>query len=557
MKKTLSIILASVMIISSMIALAVPAAAEQLGVWDVLLSEADNDKEYNKKPPLPGYYYDEKGFHTVSPNYRDYNPKFTVISSEQYDIRNFSMTVVIHDYRAYGDNWISFSVWSDYNGMNQGDTSGKYGDGWTSLIRSFGSEEINRFESWNQTKGSRTGTQIFRALDDTQLNPVIFPEVINEDGDKVITFAITDGVVTVNGTAIGTATDKCIADRFKDGYAYVAVTLHNTDQSGDYYPTISVTDVNGEVPCGSDSRKPSDRIIGGGCHGHPPASPPDPPVNEPAIWFDATLEGTNYQLPTVSGCQISWADNNLNFLITPESSSFYIDFNVPDHIIYQASDYSTIAIIFKNQLFREGGETLLWYLAGENTSPRGSCVTEISEYMDVTSVDAECNYTTPDRYTLALIDLSDKEWEGRIHGFRLDVSGYDGNEFEILGIGAFRSAEEALVFTSRLQDLGFNTENLYPEVKCDHIDYDKDGICDICVEEIAKVPEDTTGDTSENTTEVITQDASTERQTEERSESTIGVFQIDLSGCTITASFGMIGIVSLIGAAMAIKKKED
>ena len=71
MKKTLSIILASVMIISSMIALAVPAAAEQVGVWDVLLSETDNDKEYNKKPPLPGYYYDEKGFHTVSPNYRD------------------------------------------------------------------------------------------------------------------------------------------------------------------------------------------------------------------------------------------------------------------------------------------------------------------------------------------------------------------------------------------------------------------------------------------------------------------------------------------------------
>ena len=468
MKKTLSIILASVIIISSLVALALPVSAElieDIGVWDVMLPAKYNDPEYEYDAPLlHGYNYDENGFHTLAPEINEgYDTKFTVVSREKYDIQNFSMTVVIHDYNTNGDNWISFSAWSDSIGIMQGDTSGKYGDGWTSLIRSGFDGIVNKLESWDQTIGKRSGKQQFNAIDKTQNNPVVFDPIIDEEtGDFTITFAITDGVVTVNGMPVGSGTDTCIADRFKDdGKAYFSVTLNNTNNADDQKPAISLIDVNGEVPYGSDSRPPERRIFI-----HPPVYNED----DPYILFDATLENANSKLPRGSGCEIDFADDNESIKVTAREESFYIDFEVSDFLNYKADQFTYIAVILKNFCTCEidEGESLndacvgaeigsIWYYVGKVNSPQNDCFAIIPTYYTVTPKDAAGEWIYDDMYTVGILQVVNDHWIDRIHGFRLEIDQYtnygvDGkNTFEIMGVGIFKNNNDLSDFVSEFR----------------------------------------------------------------------------------------------------------
>ena len=520
MKKTLSIILASVIIISSLVALALPVSAEEteyvLGEWDVkMLETAKSDKNY---PPLSGYHYDEKGFHTYSPNFsREHwgsnRRTFTVVSKEKFDIKNFSMTVVVHDYSNYKGsyNWISFSVWSESNGMAQGDTSANYGDGWTSLIRYDDDGIGNRFESWNQTIGGRSGKQQFSSLDDTQMNPIVFEPILDEEtGDFILTFAITDGVTTINGTPIGSKTDDCIDTRFGDeGSAYFSVTLHNTDTSSNYKPAISLIDVNGEVPYGSDSRPPERRIFI-----HPPVYNED----DPYILFDATLENANSKLPRGSGCEIDFADDNESIKVTAREESFYIDFEVSDFLNYKADQFTYIAVILKNFCTCEidEGESLndacvgaemgsIWYYVGKVNSPQNDCFAIIPTYYTVTPKDAAGEWIYDDMYTVGILQVVNDHWIDRIHGFRLEIDQYtnygvDGkNTFEIMGAGIFKNNNDLSDFVSEFRSLGLDTSLIDMEyIDCFHEDTNGDNICDICFEELEQ-PTDIEGTTTEET----------------------------------------------------------
>lgn len=528
MKKTLSIILASVIIISSLVALALPVSAElieDIGVWDVMLPAKYNDPEYEYDAPLlHGYNYDENGFHTLAPEINEgYNTKFTVVSREKYDIQNFSMTVVIHDYNTNGDNWISFSAWSDSIGIMQGDTSGKYGDGWTSLIRSGFDGIVNRFESWNQTIGSRSGKQQFLGLDDTQMNPIVFEPILDEEtGDFTITFAITDGVVTVNGMPVGSETDTCIADRFKDdGKAYFSVTLNNTNNADDQKPAISLIDVNGEVPYGSDSRPPERHIC---------ILPPDE-YTEPYIWFDATFNGANLSYPEGVGCNVSYADDDESFLITANEESFYIDFNVRSDVNLCANDFTYIAFIFKNFCIcnkRTDNNDLndycylmekasVYYRTGEPESIFEEYMYPL-EFRYLTTVlveDRKSTWSHDNLYTIAIakIDYSNISSE-RVHSLKLVVDSYinydseGANTFEIAGAGAFLSGEQLVTFVQDFRELnldaGYISDIYWP---CNHFDWDQDGLCDLCFEEMPPVfdPHPSTSTTSPETSVIETE----------------------------------------------------
>ena len=596
MKKTLSLILSAVLIISTLVSLIIPASAEgeEKGNWDVMIPARFSEQEDKSKLPfIPGYYYDEEGYHTISPDYTNYNPEFTVISKEKYNIENFSITVVVHDYAIYGDNWLSFSVWSESNGLAQGDVSGKYGDGWTSLIRGDSSTgNLNRLESWDQTIGGRSGNQVFTSIDGTQLNPVIFDEVINEDGDKVITFSIEDGVVKVNGTVIGAGTDECISKRFPEGLAYIGVTLHNTDTSGNYQPTISITNVNGEVPTGSDSRAPETRRI----TVHPPHYDDiyDIPYGQPAIWFDATMSNTNTQMPQHAGCNLTYADDNKSFLVELEQDNFQIDFQIPDEISYRAEDLTCFAIIFKNFCDCDipEGETpftycdgyngnenaSVWYFSGTHTAPNPDGLMEIKDYICINPVDDNRNSLVDDYYTVAIFEINDPEyWQGRIHGFRLDVNGLtnyaeNGHDtMEILGAGFFRSPLEAVDYIGNMQveDKNFDTKELLETFwDCaiyDHMDNNNDNFCDYCWENMTPVTNNGSGeeitDQPVEIPDTETETDSAEMPTEKTpSEDTSDgeIPPITIAGCELSASLGIISIVSIIGAGIVIsKKKED
>ena len=531
MKKTLAIILVAVMLLSTLVALVVPAAAAGEGNWNVMLAATAEEGD-PKNPPLAGYYYDETGFHTSAPNYKDYNPKFSVVSKEMYNIKDFSMTVVVHDYSIVGDNWFSFTIWSDYNGFCQGYTDGDKGDGWTSLIRPGADGNVNRLESWNQTKGGRSGKQSFTNIDGTQNAPIVFEPIVDaETGDFTITFEIKNGVVSVNGSVIGAGTDSCIADRFTSGLAYVGVTVHNTDASGTHNPSVSIIDVNGMTPEGSDSRDPEGKV-----REIAPIAPSDSvPKNEPAIWFDGTLDATNVKLPTGSNCDIDFADDNESILITAGATAFYMQFEVPDNISYEAADFTYIAFIFKNfcTCNIEEGENLndactgaevgsIWYCAGEVTSARNDCANPIPMYYNVTPMDEDWNYLYEDMYTVGIIAVANDLWAGRIHSLRLDVGfynnyGVDGlNQFEIMGAGIFRSGDEMANFLDDYKDLGFDTEYIRMDYssECDHFDWDEDGLCDICFEDMNADP----GIPGEPETEAPETEAPTEAPSETESE---------------------------------------
>ena len=574
MKKTLAVILVAVLLLSTLVSLVVPAAAAEEGNWDVFLTATSVDEdEPEKNPPLPGYYYDETGFHSVSPDYTNYNPKFTVTSKQMYNIKDFSMTVVVHDYCPTNDNWLSFSIWSESNGISQGDTSGKYGDGWTSLIRSNPSTgEVNRFESWNMTKGGRSGKQVFSAIDNTQVAPIVFEPIIDEaTGDFTITFAITNGVVSVNGTVIGAGTDKIISERFKEGLAYVAVTLNNTDNTGTYFPTISITDVNGSVPTGSDSRaaESKSREIA------PIADPSTVPEHTPAIWFDGSLEATNKALPKGSNCEITYADDNKSMKVIANDALFYMQFQLPDDVSYGADDFSYIAFIFKNfctcttdpeanlnDVCANTETCNIWYYAGGLSSPGGSCVGPIASYYWVTPTDENGEATTTDYYTVAVFPVIHDEWTGRINGFRLDVSGFsnygiDGmNSFDIVGCGIFATGADV---TGYVKNQGYNTEWLeidYPldgSGNCFHIDMDEDGLCDWCFEEMEV---ETEIETETETEEVTTKAPETTTKAPETTTAATTTEETK-SGCGATVSMSVLGLVALAGASMTCFKKKD
>ena len=579
MKKTLSVILVAVLLLSTLVSLVVPAAAADEGNWEVSLpATAANSKEPEKNPPLPGYYYDETGMHSISPNYTNYNPKFTVVSKEMYNIVNFTMTVVIHDYCVSGDNWLSFSIWSESNGIAQGDTSGKYGDGWTSLIRPGTDGNLNRFESWNQTKGGRSGKQVFANIDGTQNAPIVFqPNVDEATGDLTITFAITNGVVSVNGAVIGGGTDKVIAERFKEGLAYVAVTLHNTDATGTYAPTISIVDVNGEIPTGSDSREPESKV-----REIAPIAPSDSvPANTPAIWFDGTLEYTNKGLPKASNCEVTYADDNASFKVTAESNAINMQFDVPDNISYEAADFRYAAIIFKNFCTCSlsegddmndacgGSETaLIRYCAGNVTAPDAVCLQMIPTYYWATPVDEEGTATTTDYYTVAVVEIINTEWQGRIHALRLDIGEYNNfaiegrNSFEVMGVGLFASGADVVGFVDNFRGLGLNSEWIaldYGTEECPHYDSDEDGICDWCFEEVAtEVPggeEETETEIATETEEVTTKKEETTTKTPE--VTTSATTEETKSGCGATVSMSVLGLVALAGASMTCFKKKE
>ena len=115
-----------------------------------------------------------------------------------------------------------------------------------------------------------------------------------------------------------------------------------------------------------------------------------------------------------------------------------MQFDVPDNISYEAADFRYAAIIFKNFCTCSlsegddmndacgGSETaLIRYCAGNVTAPDAVCLQMIPTYYWATPVDEEGTATTTDYYTVAVVEIINTEWQGRIHALRLDIGEYN------------------------------------------------------------------------------------------------------------------------------------
>ena len=350
------------------------------------------------------------------------------------------------------------------------------------------------------------------------------------------------------------------------------------------------------------------------------------PANTPAIWFDGTLEATNKKLPTGSNCSFDFADDNESMLVTVSDALFYSQFDVPDEISYYAPDFTYIVYVFKNfcTCAASEGDNLydvctnaetcnVWYSSGKLTTAGGTCVGPFTGMYNVTPVDEDLAYVGEDLYTVGVLQINHEEWVDRINAFRLDVSGYtqfgnpDRNTFEIMGAGVFRSGADIVGFLSEFRGLGLYTDDIAFDLDetCDHFDWDEDGLCDLCFEDMSSIGEETTEDPgevptenngsevptenngsevpTENGSETPSEDASAEVPSEnntaesgeaevtteakedtttaKKDEATTAGSSDDAGeakkGCKSSVAMGALAIVAIVGTGLVAKKKEN
>ena len=473
MKKIISLIIVMMMVLSMVVVLPV-SAVEAEGNWEVHLDhneEIQIEEGKGSYIPLPGYEYTEDGFEVIPPVYSNVQAKYTVISKTKYSTKNFSIKIRLDEYDASGDNWLSFSFWSEKHGLVQGDTNayGKYGYGWNCLVRDYDSSNyldtrdnlLSHFEGFDSgTKDAPGGWNARGEFD--------FEPVIGDDGLQYIEFKVVNNIVYVNGVAADTTTCKALYNAFKgDSYlAYFGISVKSGLSSTPIKFTI--LEVDGAKPTGSDRAEPEVKTR----EFAPIMDESNVPAGTPGVLFDASFTAQNSKMPSESQCIIDFTEND-TFNVKVLNTMGSIGFEVRDDYSVDINDFPYIVVVLKNfctceetegYTMREncsyGEKAGFFYSAGKTLAADNDhrCPLNSLNMYDVTPEGSEDYYTIfVSKATAA--DLL--EGPARIHALRFDYAfAIPSMEFEIIAAGYFRSnADIAAFVTSKgleltAQDLG-------------------------------------------------------------------------------------------------------
>ena len=529
MKKVFSAILAVIMVLSCMVAVAIPTSAADEGDWTVWgPGDYDDDGNYEaEQTPIPGYEYTDDGFHIIQPDYTDCNPKFTIASKEKMDIsQGFEMEVRIDKY-AYGgedggnmDHWVSFALWDEpevKHGVNDA------GNGWFVLIRNH--TTINEVCLVNPEKGFTFPNA------PSVIAGTTFEEDVRDDGFVYLTFRVEvdngEYHMFINDVEqTKTEQTEAMSELFANGLAYVSFTMQTAAAGTEMGCTI--TKVNGEIPQGTDSREPDKNTVVKA----PIADASTVPENQPAIIFDGNLSSVR-KLDDMPNLELEVNDDEkktIHALTT--ASTIQVIFNVKSALSYDATDFPVFAVMFKDFCACSGATSLedctisegfsAWYYAGEYTGASNDCVWEGCYFDDSVDVDGS-------NYKYAILDFSDM-WEGRINGIRLDFgniqSGTPGlNAFDICFLAFFRSTDEAEAYIGEY--LGVEIEDETTEAPTTAVE--------------------TEAPTTEATDEGTTVPSETNAETEAPEE----------SGCKSVAGLGAISVMTIAaGAGVVVNRKK-
>ena len=494
MKKIIATALVAVMILSALAALAiVPAGAADGGDWAVYASGAgypsdgDGNVDYTAEPeaPTPSYSYTDEGFNVRQEAKGNIGTtmRFNVMSKTPVNLkRGVTMTVKVNEFGYGSDWWHSFSIWDNPN-ISHGDSSGKYGNGYISLIRglatktkvSGGREDAvyeYKFSAWQQCQnfisdqtyydktgtalqpGSATAPMTFSLISFGEDLATLGPKV-EEDGTYLLTFKIEwDGTsyrVFNCGTEVPQAAiNAYLQTRFPDGMAYIsyAVSGANTDCVAD----ITITEFNGEKPTGTDSAVQND-------HAEPIGDMIDSDTiadDQPALFFNALNENDEFKYTgkvSTSGIKYSVKKDG-SFQLTPEGLNPYLVIGPRNSVSYEASDFPYVALLMRNYctcaLTEEspdcvGDETINgYYCAGATLNPGNDCGLEMVYFAD--------EYTDEygNNYKLFIWDLSEMDgsdgmaaWAGRINKIEYVFFGMKQGVATDLVYSAFFKSEDA------------------------------------------------------------------------------------------------------------------
>ena len=483
--------------------------------------------------PDPGYHYTEDGFTTISPDYTNYTPMFTVQTKEAQPLKKgFYMQIRVDDYPYGGedgnaDHWIAFHL-SDREGVKPGSID--YGNNWLCLLRGAGNG-VTAAQSFltTMTTDEKVGSFHLRTA------PVV--EVpMDDQGREIYTLEViwngADYELMINGVVVS---DPTISDSLKtwveSGDYYVGVTMHAGIPDASAALTIlkyGTCEEDAVTPVGSDALEPEDNM----CVSPDILYPETVPVNQPAIlWSPETYDLRN-------GENISFdVQGDGTWHVTASDTWAQWSFRAKNAWPYAAEDFPVFGILFRDADALDGNLT---YVAGD--------VHSSMEGMVNVSSSGDCMYYGDSgQYIFIPVDLTGM-WEGRINRIRMDLSFEDKSfrEFDICFAGMFRSVEEAYTYTEEyLVGRGILTESVS---ETDPVVEPDPGWPDSQYPETqapAPIDPETKAPESENS-----QPGNSETETLNDVE-----FIMTTLGCSGSVSGGAV-LVLLIGAVL-LKKKED
>ncbi|MBQ7379190.1 MAG: hypothetical protein IJW70_05865 [Clostridia bacterium] len=523
MKRFLSVLLASLMVLSLVVVMVVPTSAAMEGDW--VTSRSANDYEDEASfCPAPGYHYDaELGFVMDPPEYAaDNTPFVQAHTKEALNLKadndgkgnSVSLKLTVLEYAYDGgemkDQWISF-VLNSQPVATPGSVD--YGEGLCILIRGAGdgSAQVQPFyvDKGGKNFAAATG----------------FPQVdvpMNDKGQEEYTFTVkyVDGgyVYAVNGHEFVADADMNahFDEVFAEG-AYVSVVC----QTGvkDTKISLAITEWQGDIPVGDDSAAPEEDLRSKA----PIADSSTVPANAPAVLWDSTCR--DCRKINVAGGTYTVNDNG-TVNIKTETVSPYITFGIKSEVSYEAKDFPYIAVLTQNCWANSGN---VYYCAG----PILSAENTYSETWDIEETAYDGGWA------LGIMDFSEYDedgWYGRINSLRVgfdfnaeDIADAEYNNFNVAFIGAFRTPEEAYAYTEAyLTSLGVDpTVTTEPETEAP---------TQATTEEDTKAPE--TNGTTEAPSEEVTTDA-------EKTNS-----------CNNIIAAPIVALIAVLGVAFVAKKKD-
>lgn len=526
MRKSISTFLCSLIMVMAIMSVMTVNIFAVDGDWTTRrsLDDYDDPEDYI---PAPGYEYTSEGFSTISADFSNMAPWYTVETKDPVNMKDgFSMEIRIDQFSymkdgSSVDHWICFSLY-DKAGVRPG--SDAFGTGWESLIRGNGDGHASVFSSWTVQRdeegkgGSRSdvGTAV-----------MIDAEVDNEGKEHYTLRVDWDGndyIVSICGTVMSNMPE--LSSKMKEacpsGDFYVGITMYTSATGG--VADLTILDMNGETPMGDDKKDPEENIKV--CA--PIADSSTIPENQPALLWDATNSTTTKDPDSADFEITAKGDNSYHLVVT--NTGGYFNWFIKNSLSYEAKDFSTVAILLRDFPGITGD---LHYGAGDVFTADGKSFV----YWDVT---AETNkfYGENEEYALVLVDMSEVEsWEGRINFLRLGFDNmFPGEEWDVMWIGTFRSAEEATAYTDNF--IGMEAVTNEPETKSDETSAP-------VATETEEIPQESqpekpeTGDTtSEKVTTIESDDANNEK------------------GCSSVVSSAFM-IIMAVAAASVLRKKRQ
>lgn len=415
MKKLFAIIMAVAMIASVMVFTANAADNE----WEVYASVGKYKDEYEKEsdmPKEPGMKYTEAGVQVYTATHEQLeamnaNAWCGLQLKEKVNLKDgFSMTAIVDRYteNSSTDQWIAFCLWTQPK-ATPADT--EHGTGWFCLIRPNMGQTLSFIDTATNLKTTAPiNSDVFDG-------GALVLDVKNEDGKLVI--YVNDQDMKATGF------DK----DFENNECYASIVGHqgNRDEIA-----ITVTEVNGVKPTGTDAKDPfipSDIEV--------PVEGPEVAANEPCWLWNA--ENVTDGKPGDAMKSVENEDGSLH--ITFEDSTAPLFNCSVKKYLYDAQQFPILAIKFKS-LDDIADSSMLWYCAGDVYAAQEDSKYPLSW--------ADCDYEDEEGWKILTVDLSSEDtWNGNIHGFRLDVASdthLGGEEFDLMWFGFFRTEKEAYTY---------------------------------------------------------------------------------------------------------------